>query len=46
MKARTIIVAGSFAQVCTMLLASAVTLAAFSYAIAGLMCCVHSQLDE
>lgn len=43
MKPRTIIVAGSFAQVCTLMLAGAITVIAFSYAIGGLMCCAQSE---
>lgn len=45
MKARTIIIAGSFAQVCTLLLAGAITLVAFSHAIDGLMCCAASERE-
>ena len=46
MKARTIIIAGSFAQVGTLILAGAITVAAFAYAIGGLMCCVQSEFGE
>lgn len=46
MKPRTIIVAGSFAQVCTLLLAAAITLVAFSHAIEGLMCCWQSERED
>lgn len=46
MKARTIILAGSFAQVCTLLLASALAFVAFSHAIEGAMCCWQSEREE
>lgn len=45
MKPRTLIIAGSFAQVCTLMLAGAITVAALSYAIGGLTCCWQSEWD-
>lgn len=46
MKPRTVILAGAFAQVCTLLLASAMAFVAFSHAIDGLMCCWASEREQ
>lgn len=46
MKARTIIIAGSFAQVALLIVGTYVALVATSYAISGAMCCAQSEWDE
>lgn len=45
LKPRTIIVAGSFAQVSGLLLAGALILIAATNAIEGLMCCLASERE-
>lgn len=46
MKPRTIIIAGSFAQVALLIVGTYVAVVATSYAIGGLMCCAQSEFGD
>lgn len=46
MRPRTVIIAGSFAQVALMLIGGWIALMATSYAVSGLMCCVASEWED
>ena len=45
MNARTVIIAGSFAQVALLIVGTYVAVVATSYAIGGLCCCVASEWE-